>query len=84
MRCKSNIYTLCNVLTVRYNLFTTPETWPNYSDRVEGALKSGNILADWDVFIAETAYFILKYHDMKNPAEYDEIGRLVSECWPCI
>ncbi|XP_038066047.1 uncharacterized protein LOC119736107 isoform X1 [Patiria miniata] len=70
--------------TPMWNMFTTPQTWPQYSDRVVSALKSGNIMADWDALIAETAYFILKHHDMKAPSEYDDVGRLVSERWPCI
>ncbi|XP_072030479.1 uncharacterized protein [Amphiura filiformis] len=65
-------------------LFTTPNTWPNYSDRVLGALKSGNILPDWDIFIMETAYFILRHSDIRNAGDYNEVGRLVSTRWPCI
>lgn len=60
------------------------ENWPNYSDKVMGALQDGNILEEWDSFVAETAYFILRHHDIKKSNEYDEIGRLVYERYRCI
>lgn len=82
--CDASWFTVIFYADQSEELFTKPELWPQYSDQVMGALQEGKVIEEWDKFVAETAFFVLRYSNPKKSADYSTIGRLVCEKFPCV
>ncbi len=57
---------------------------PTYSTRIQPLLDGNKIEDDWNHFIEETAYYILKSGDMTDKAEYAIFGKQMVEKFPCV
>lgn len=57
---------------------------PVYSARIQDVLTKGNVLVDFDLFIEETAYHVVRNGDMKGKSEYQDFGRRLLVAYPCL
>ena len=57
---------------------------PVYSARIQDVLSKGNVLVDFDLFIEETAYHVVRHGDMKSKSEYQDFGRRLLLAYPCL
>lgn len=63
---------------------TTMIPLPKYSERVKMSLTKGEIMADFDAFVEETAFHIMARGDMKTKGEYQDYGYKLVTTYPCL
>ena len=57
---------------------------PIYSARIQDVLQRGNVLLDFELFIEETAYHIIRHGDMKSKSDYQDFGQRLLVAYPCL
>jgi len=57
---------------------------PVYSTRIRDVLDKGNVMLDFELFIEETAYFVIANGDMKTKDQYEDFGRRLLTAYPCL
>ena len=48
------------------------------------SLDRGEIIADMDAFVEETAYHVLATGDMTSKSDYEDYGRRLITMYPCL